>query len=249
MPPLLTPPPLRLLTPPLRLPRRPRLSKSGVVSLAVKRATLREAGRSAARLSCVSRCAIIHAGRSALEVTREGRYRPVSISIRDARSAQDRRWIQAHYPQYLQDLSPIDPSIGPFAARSEYAEREVELTTRWFMDESAHPLVILKDDRPVGFALVSRLTRGVRPSADFRLVDFFVAPKFRRLGIGRDAARLIFSRFAGSWELSASVSDKPAVTFWRSFLAEYTGGKVREATMDGEVRQSFESALPRPAHR
>jgi predicted acetyltransferase len=173
----------------------------------------------------------------------------VSISIRDAHSAQDRRWIQAHYPEYLDDLSPMGATAGSFAARSEYAARELELTAPWFMDEGAHPLVILKDERPVGFALVSRPTRGTRASVDFRLVDFFVALDARRLGVGRDAARLIFSRFAGRWELSEALSNKSAVTFWRTVLADYTGGKVREVITDGEVRQFFESVGPRPVHR
>ena len=60
------------------------------------------------------------------------------------------------------------------------------------------------------------------------MAEFFVALKARRLGVGRDAAQLIFNRFAGAWEVSEFLYNRPAVTFWRTIVAEYTGGKFRE---------------------
>jgi predicted acetyltransferase len=113
---------------------------------------------------------------------------------------------------------------------------------RWFADDSSHPLIILKNDRPVGFALVSRPPRNQRDQVDFRMAEFFVKLKERRLGVGRDAARLIFNRFAGTWEVSEFLYNAPAVKFWRSIVAEYTAGKYRETTANGEVRQVFQSA-------
>ena len=63
----------------------------------------------------------------------------------------------------------------------------------------------------------------------------------RRLGIGRDAAQLIFNRFAGSWEITEFLHNKTAVSFWRAILTEYTQGKFLEKTTHGEVRQTFTS--------
>jgi predicted acetyltransferase len=172
----------------------------------------------------------------------------VPISIRDAQhSAQDRTWIQAQYPEYLEDLSQLSMNTGMFPASGEYGERQAELMARWFADDSSHPLIILKNDKPVGFALVSRPPRNQREQVDFRMAEFFVTLKARRLGIGRDAAQLIFNRFAGTWEIIEFLYNKPAVTFWRSVVTEYTGGKFRESIAHGEVRQVFSSAHRRPA--
>jgi predicted acetyltransferase len=170
----------------------------------------------------------------------------VPVSIRDAQnSAQDRTWIQSQYPEYLEDLSQLSMNTGMFPASGEYGERHAELMARWFADDSSHPLIILKNERPVGFALVSRPPRNQRDQIDFRMAEFYVTPRERRLGVGRDAARLIFNRFAGAWEVSEFLYNSPSVTFWRAIVAEYTGGKFRETTAHGEVRQVFQSVRAR----
>lgn len=136
-------------------------------------------------------------------------------------------------------------NTGMFPARGEYGERHAELMARWFADDSSHPLVLLKDEKPAGFALVSRPPRNQRQAIDFRMSDFYVTPRARRLGIGRDAARIIFNRFAGTWEIVEFLYNKSAVAFWRAILADYTGGKFRETQLHGEVHQVFKSVGPR----
>jgi predicted acetyltransferase len=132
-------------------------------------------------------------------------------------------------------------NTGLFPAAGEYGEREPELMARWFADDSSHPLILLKNEHPIGFALVSRPPRHQRTTVDFRMAEFFIAPKARRLGVGRDAASLIFRRFAGAWEITEFLYNKPAVAFWRSVVSQLTGGKFRESVAHGEVRQIFNS--------
>jgi predicted acetyltransferase len=167
------------------------------------------------------------------------RQQPVPVSIRDAlNSPRDRQWIQAQYPEYLEDLSLTSMNTGVFPATREV---QTELMARWFADDSSYPLIILKNEHPAGFALVSRPPRNRRDQVDFRMAEFFIAMKSRRLGIGRDAAQLIFNRFAGSWEITEFLHNKIAVNFWRAILMEYTGGKYQEKVAHGEVRQTFKS--------
>lgn len=172
------------------------------------------------------------------------------VSIRDASNAEsDRNWIQRYYPEYLEDLSQQSMNTGMFPVRGEYGEREQELMARWFADDSSHPLILLKNDRPAGFALVSRPLRNQRDAIDYRMAEFFVAPAQRRLGVGRDAALLIFARFAGTWEITEFLYNKPAVAFWRSIVSELTGGRFRESVAHGEVRQVFNSKDTAPQRR
>jgi len=86
-------------------------------------------------------------------------------------------------------------------------------------------------------------TAGVQPppAMDYRMAEFFIIRARRRLGIGATAVRLIFSRFAGRWEITEYLRNTNAVGFWRRVVASYTRGNYRERIVNGEVRQTFES--------
>ncbi|MCZ8133274.1 MAG: GNAT family N-acetyltransferase [Steroidobacteraceae bacterium] len=180
----------------------------------------------------------------------------MTVSLRDARaSADDRRWIQATYPEYLEELAEISHSgTGVFPIFGEHGPRDSELLARWFRDDRSHPIVILDSGGPAGFALVSRPLVPARPpvgarpadGTDYRLAEFYVRRAHRRRGIGRAAAALIFSRFAGRWEVSEAMGNTEAVAFWRRVIMAYTRGRYDERVADGEVRQRFSSVdLPR----
>lgn len=161
----------------------------------------------------------------------------MTVSVRDARSADgDRLWIQSVYREYLDDLAP---GTGRFPVLGEVGHREPDQLMRWFGDPNAFPLVILKSSEPVGFALVQR---GGAP-VDFRMAEFFISRAWRRLGIGATAVRLIFSRFAGRWEITEYLRNASAVSFWRRVVSSYTRGNYLERIVNGEVRQTFDSAL------
>jgi predicted acetyltransferase len=167
---------------------------------------------------------------------------PVAVSIRDAQgSSDDRKWIQSVYRDYLNDLSMLNTGIFPVLG--EFGHREPDLLARWFADDRAHPLLILKSDTPAGFALVVRPVNVAsgKPPIDYRMSEFFVLAKYRRLGIGRDAAQLILSRFSGQWEVTEYLRNGGAVRFWRDVIATYTRGQYTERITNGEVRQVFRS--------
>jgi predicted acetyltransferase len=168
----------------------------------------------------------------------------VTVSVRDARaSADDRLFIEGVYREYLDDLAPLN--TGMFPALGEVGHREPDQIARWFGDAAAYPLVILQGTERVGFAMVARSLPGMkRPdAADYRMAEFFVGRLHRRLGIGSGAVQLIFSRFAGTWEVMEYMRNPGAVTFWRRVVSAYTQGRYRERVANGEVRQWFDSRL------
>lgn len=170
----------------------------------------------------------------------------MSVTLRDAkRSEEDQLWIQSIYPEYLDELAEVSHSgTGVFPVFGEHGARHAELLARWFRDDRSHPLLILDNGRAVGFALVARPLAGTpRPdAAEYRMAEFFVRRSFRRRGVGRVAAGLIFSRFAGRWEIVEATANDNAVRFWRRTVMEYTRGRYDERVRDGEVRQRFESS-------
>lgn len=168
----------------------------------------------------------------------------MAVSLRDAnRASDDQRWIQHVYPEYIDELSDLTASsTGVFPLFGEHGPRDAEMFARWFRDKNSHPLLILENDRPVGFALVSRpLMASAGANPEYRLADFFIRRSFRRRGIGRVAATLIFSRFAGRWLVTETAGNHEAIHFWRTVLSAYTGGVYQERADDGEVRQRFDN--------
>jgi predicted acetyltransferase len=167
----------------------------------------------------------------------------VSVTVRDARDLEDdREWIRAVYRDYLSELS-VNKS-GLFPALGEWNVREGEFLAGWFNDSSAHPFVILKDGARAGFALVSRPAAFPRRTADFRMAEFFVIAPERRRGVGASAAGLLFSRFAGDWEVVEDEYNRPALAFWRRVIGRQTGGRYAERRAAGEVCHSFRTARP-----
>ena len=76
--------------------------------------------------------------------------------------------MESVYRDYLNDLSPL--GTGVFPALPEFGHREPDQLGSWFADSSAHLLTILKDQQPVGFAMVrSGMTIAGRGPVDFSM--------------------------------------------------------------------------------
>ncbi len=163
----------------------------------------------------------------------------MSISIREAKtSQQDRNWIEQAYGEYLADLA-VDQT-GVFPSLTVTGQSIAELVQGWFRDERSVPFVILRENQLAGFALVQReaATADDR-KRHYRLSEFFVGQAFRRRGVGRGAAMLLFSRFAGEWTIAEQARNPGALRFWRRVVAEYTNGDFRERRAHGEVAHQF----------
>lgn len=165
----------------------------------------------------------------------------MSVTIRDARhTPSDREWISRAFRGYLDDLS--EGSTGVFPALTEAGLSEPDQVLDWFRDERSHPLVLLSSGEPVGFAriLASRPT-GAAGLPEFSLTDFFVQPRQRGRGVGRQAACLIFARFEGQWRVSEETRNRGAVNFWRKVISAFTRGRYSERVVGAQVRHTFVS--------
>jgi len=163
------------------------------------------------------------------------------VSLRDARTRKDRLWIEGVYRDYLTDLAPA--ATGIFPALGEIGHREPDQLLRWFDDRTAQVLTILYSEEPVGFAMVRR--RSASSPNEYSMAEFFISRPWRRRGIGAEAVRLLFDRFAGQWLISEHVRNTTAVKFWRRVVSGYTQGKYQERVFNGEVQQHFVSGAQR----
>ena len=166
----------------------------------------------------------------------------MSVIIRDCRhSKNDRQWIQDVYGEYLESLSALN--TGFFPAVGADSPHKEGIFAHWFANDHAHPLLIANGSEPVGFALVSRpsMRASGEDQSDFRMSEFFIREPHRRKGFGRDAASLIFDRFAGEWEIIEYQRNPGSVRFWRKVLAGYCRGRYSERSRHGEIRHRFHS--------
>jgi predicted acetyltransferase/ADP-ribose pyrophosphatase YjhB (NUDIX family) len=58
----------------------------------------------------------------------------------------------------------------------------------------------------------------VREGAPHDMAEFFVMRKYRGTGVARDAARVLFARFRGQWQVRERWSNVKAIAFWRTAI-------------------------------
>lgn len=92
----------------------------------------------------------------------------------------------------------------------------------YWNEKGRFPYLIRVDGKIAGFALIC-------PHCDYRkeadakcFGEFFVMLKYRRMGIGRQAATQLFDLHRGHWEVCYWKNNIPASLFWKKVVAEYT---------------------------
>ncbi|MEY2625312.1 MAG: GNAT family N-acetyltransferase [Gammaproteobacteria bacterium] len=151
------------------------------------------------------------------------------VVLRDVRhSVRGRDWFSRAQKLWLTEMGASAEDVASAAARS------VAL-----LSASDHEtLLIERDDEPVGF-IVLRRSFSQEHSPSYLLLEFYVIPATRTLGVGAAAARLLFDRFDGFWEIRSLSSDARAIAFWRRVVSRYAPGAVEERRERGEVVQRF----------
>ncbi|WP_437937564.1 GNAT family N-acetyltransferase [Sorangium sp. So ce341] len=168
-----------------------------------------------------------------------------TVALEEATSA-DAPLLSNLLELYIHDLSDVFPGLhlGP-DGRFGYDK----LPLYWSERERRFAFVIRYDGRVAGFVLA---TRG-SPAADnpdvLDVAEFFVLRRYRRSGVGRRAAVLLWQRFPGEWTVRVSEGNAGALAFWRGVVTELTGGAATETTRPGRPHPwrvfSFESAPER----
>jgi predicted acetyltransferase len=131
---------------------------------------------------------------------------------------------------YIHDLSETFPNIelGP-DGRFGYHR----LPLYWSEPEQRFPFLIRCEGRVAGFALARR---GSPPAEDPNVLDvaeFFVLRRYRRCGVGRRAAELLWRRLPGTWTVRVSEGNASGLRFWPGVIAEFAQGRVTEFERPG----------------
>ncbi|SET71532.1 Predicted acetyltransferase [Oceanobacillus limi] len=107
-------------------------------------------------------------------------------------------------------------------------------------DDYRRPFIVKVDGEIAGFVLLildvpNEFTKLSSAEKTIVISDFFMMRKYRRKGIGKQVAFLLFQQFAGSfWEVKQTISNKPAYEFWNRIIREYTGSNYTEVVIQNE---------------
>ncbi len=137
---------------------------------------------------------------------------------------------------YAHELS----QFTPFFTIDDRGRWNPPLSRDWLVNPHVEPHIIHSDGAPAGFAIVGRRPfQYMSHDRDFKLCEFFILASHRRRGIGQAAARQVFDRHHGMWELTILPDNERAQVFWRSVLGPYTRGRLEEFQVPGDIVMRF----------
>ena len=122
---------------------------------------------------------------------------------------------------------------------NEHGTYEYPYLDEYWTDPNRYPFFIKANGKLAGFILINKHFKIINNPKGHVVAEFFVMRKYRRQGIGSNAAKVVFKLFPGSWEVSQIKINQPALLFWEKVIDEYTNGdySVEHIEKDGIKKQ------------
>jgi predicted acetyltransferase len=164
----------------------------------------------------------------------------------DAATAADDTLLANLLELYIHDLSAAFPDVvlGP-DGRFGYPR----LPLYWSEPNRRFAYLIRADGQVAGFVLATRGSPAVEDPDVFDVAEFFVLRRYRRAGVGRRAAALLWRGRPGRWVVRVSERNAAGLAFWRRAVEEVAGGRATESTREGQSAPwrvlTFDSTLSR----
>ena len=143
---------------------------------------------------------------------------------------------------YINDFGlPIYQPDGPPAPGSGPRTFDEAVQMNFWMRDQCEQYIIRADGRPAGYVMVAAGMAHLPEGAQYEILDFYIAPPYRRKGAGSRAAKLAFNLHHGAWIVYELQRNEPAKAFWRKVIGAYTRGNFAESGTDYDVSQRFEN--------
>lgn len=133
---------------------------------------------------------------------------------------------------YLHDFSEHAPLGSPHGEVDEDGRFAYPALDAYWREPGLLPFLVRADGCVAGFALVNRWSALERP-LDHAVAEFFTLRKYRLARVGTRAARLLFDRLPGRWEVPVAAYNQGAILFWRA-VARKMRVRVEERGGDGQ---------------
>src|SRR4051794_35603208 len=150
--------------------------------------------------------------------------------VLDVATPQDAPLLANLLQLYIYDLSEAFPNVE-LGADGRYDYEKLPLY--WSEPERRFPLLLRFEGRGVGFVLVTPGSPATDDPEGFDVAAVFVLRRYRRSGVGRGAAFLLWDRLPGRWIVRVSEGNPGALRFWTGVIGEYTRGAATQFERPG----------------
>ena len=151
--------------------------------------------------------------------------------VLEAATAADASVLSNLLELYVHDLSDIFALEIGADGRFGYDK----LPLYWSEPDTHFAFLIRYRARLAGFALVTRGSPASDDPEALDLAEFFVLRAYRRSGVGRRAAVLLWNGLPGQWVVRVSEANRSAVPFWEAAVREYTHGVFSRKEHQGRL--------------
>ena len=110
------------------------------------------------------------------------------------------------------------------------ADRSYSYDTSTIWNDGCHAYVAKIGGSIAGFALIGSAGEWLNETGTHEIREFFVLRKFRRGGVGRRMATLVWNEYPGEWLVRVLERNAPAVQFWRAAIEDRSRGSYQEET-------------------
>lgn len=135
---------------------------------------------------------------------------------------------------YLYEFS-LSPEIEP----DDKGQFQYPYLDRYWIEPERFPYLVRVNGGLAGFVLLRKGTYfpeilGNEQRA-MLVAEFFVMKAFRRRGVGTRAAKELFSRFPGRWEIAQEPDNYGGQDFWRKLISDYCEDEFKEYVLDNDI--------------
>jgi predicted acetyltransferase len=145
------------------------------------------------------------------------------------------------YAYDFSEIMPLDVDEDGRFARSR------ALATCW-TEPWRHPYFVRVDGQLAGFTILDERSRLTGDPEVADVAEFFVLRRYRRQGVGAEAAAHAFARYPRRWEVRQTMANVAATAFWRRTIASYADAYDEVVVDDERWRgpvQSFDARTRR----
>ena len=144
----------------------------------------------------------------------------MNIKIAEA-SLRDKPIIKNMLQLYIHDFSEFDGY-----ELNEDGYYNYDYLDEYWTEKDRYPFIIRFNDKIAGFVLINGYSVMIKNA--LTIAEFFILRKYRRQGIGKKAAFMIFETFPSKWEVRQTKNNIAGQHFWKNVIRDYTGGSFQE---------------------
>ena len=110
---------------------------------------------------------------------------------------------------------------------------EYKYLNSYLQNPNSYPFFIVVNGEIIGFVLINSYTVYLNKAKS--ISEFYIKPKFRKQGLGKQAAKLALNKFKGECEIRVLKDNNLALDFWKKIATELVGDKLQEVTINNKL--------------